>query len=139
MRSSDWKPIDTAPEYEAVLIAGGDVLYPIVASKNEGRWDLDAQGAIVEDDIAQSPTHWMPIDAIWALADNYNTNLNLWIEATRIPKWLEGLRAWVWDSNKESSAVVPGIVPRGYSRDPRHCGGIWYQLMAPPAPPRGGA
>lgn len=60
-----WQPIRTMPANEAVLIGGGDVLYPIVASKNttnEGAsYDLDAQGSIVRDEIAESPTHWMPL------------------------------------------------------------------------------
>jgi len=60
-----WQPIKTAPEMEAVLICGGDVLYPFVASqtdiKDEGWW-VDAQGVIFGREAAAfSPTHWMPL------------------------------------------------------------------------------
>ena len=62
----EWQPIETMPNDEAVLIAGGDVLYPIVASKittDEGSvsFDLDAQGGIVCPEVAYWPTHWMPL------------------------------------------------------------------------------
>jgi len=57
----EWQPIETAPTYEAVLICGGDVLYPCVASLNNGEWDAEAQGGILREDIAESPTHWMPL------------------------------------------------------------------------------
>lgn len=60
-----WQPVETAPKNEAVLIAGGDVLYPIVASLNKTKdresWDLDVQGAILAEEIADAPTHWMPL------------------------------------------------------------------------------
>jgi len=58
-----WHPIDTAPTDEAVLICGGDVLYPFVASLNNGEWDAEAQGVILREDIAEYPTHWMPLPA----------------------------------------------------------------------------
>jgi hypothetical protein len=58
-----WQPIETAPEWEAVLICGGDVLYPCVASCNNGEWDAEAQGMILREDIAENPTHWMPLPA----------------------------------------------------------------------------
>lgn len=58
-----WHPIDTAPTDEAVLICGGDVLYPFVASLNNGEWDAEAQGGILREDIAECPTHWMPLPA----------------------------------------------------------------------------
>jgi hypothetical protein len=63
-----WQPIKTAPKMEAVLISGGDVLYPIVASRtdrpDEGWW-LDAQGAIEGNNAAAFyPTKWMSLGAI---------------------------------------------------------------------------
>jgi len=57
-----WKPIRTVPLGVPVLIAGGGILYPIVASwsGNNGVWCLDAQDEAVKD-ISERPTHWMPL------------------------------------------------------------------------------
>jgi len=60
-KAVEWRPIETAPTDEAVLICGGDVLYPCVASLNNGEWDAEAQGGILREDIAECPTHWMPL------------------------------------------------------------------------------
>lgn len=62
-KAVEWRLIETAPTYEAVLICGGDVLYPCVASLNNGEWDAEAQGGILREDIAECPTHWMPLPA----------------------------------------------------------------------------
>lgn len=60
-----WKPIDTAPHDEAVLVAGGDCNYPCVASwsgHHEDVWCVDGQ----MDSYAEIgwPTHWMPLDSL---------------------------------------------------------------------------
>ena len=60
---ADWQPIGTYQRDEAVLIGGGDILYPIVASWSGTRdemWHLDAQGDI-HTEIFGWPTHWMPL------------------------------------------------------------------------------
>lgn len=60
---ADWQPIGTCPRDEPVLIGGGDILYPIVASWSGLRdepWHLDAQ-AVLCDEITGWPTHWMPL------------------------------------------------------------------------------
>ena len=62
-KAVEWQPIETAPTDEAILICGGYVLYPCVASLNNGEWDAEAQGGILREDIADYPTHWMPLPA----------------------------------------------------------------------------
>lgn len=61
---SDWQPIKTYHLNQPVLIAGGDIIYPIVASWN-GRvdecWHIDAQENL--GDEVGWPTHWMPLPA----------------------------------------------------------------------------
>lgn len=59
-----WEPIASAPTMEAVLVFGGEVKYPVVASWTGLRdepWCLDALGN-VHDEI-DWPTHWMPLPA----------------------------------------------------------------------------
>lgn len=59
---SEWKDISTAPIMEAVLVCGGDILYPCSASWSglpDEEWTLDAQ-ATCYDEIGW-PTHWMPL------------------------------------------------------------------------------
>lgn len=58
-----WRPIETAPRNEAVLIGGGDILYPIVASWSglpDEAWCLDYQ-SIPGDEIDGWPMYWMPL------------------------------------------------------------------------------
>lgn len=60
---TEWKSIQTAPRNEAILIGGGDILYPIVASwsgLSDEAWWLDAQ-AECHSEIEGWPTHWMPL------------------------------------------------------------------------------
>lgn len=59
---SQWQPIESAPKDEAVLVCGGDVLYPCTASWSglpEEEWTLDAQGECF--DGVGWPTHWQPL------------------------------------------------------------------------------
>ncbi len=61
---SEWRPINTAPVDETVIVAGGDALYPVTASwggsygEGEG-WQVDGQEDI-HCEIGW-PTHWMPL------------------------------------------------------------------------------
>lgn len=58
-----WRPIAECPRSEALLIGGGDILYPIVASRSGKRndpWRLDAQ-AMPCDEITGRPTHYHPL------------------------------------------------------------------------------
>jgi len=59
-----WQDIETAPKEEAVLVAGGDVLYPTTMSAADvgGGWHMDYQGYQFDDDTWY-PTHWMPLPA----------------------------------------------------------------------------
>lgn len=60
--SAGWQDISSAPTMEAVLVYGGEVKYPVVASwtgLNDEPWTLDALGN-VHDEIDR-PTHWMPL------------------------------------------------------------------------------
>lgn len=60
--SAGWQDISSAPTMEAVLVYGGEVKYPVVASwtgLNDEPWTLDALGN-VHDEI-DWPTHWMPL------------------------------------------------------------------------------
>jgi hypothetical protein len=59
----EWRPIETAPSEEAILVYGGDCEYAASASKyiedDEELWLIDgAQNA--HGEIAR-PTHWMPL------------------------------------------------------------------------------
>ncbi len=57
-----WRPINTAPTYETILVAGGDALYPVTASwdgDNQDGWWVDGQED-VHCEIGW-PTHWMPL------------------------------------------------------------------------------
>lgn len=60
-----WKPIETAPKGESVLVAGGDCNYPCVANwsgHHEDVWCVDGQ----MDSYAEIgwPTHWIPLDSL---------------------------------------------------------------------------
>lgn len=66
----------------------------------------------------------------------YDFNKPQWINATMVPKELEGCKAWV--APYFMGAFMPvemGWVPSDYSRDPEHCGDIWVMPIAPPQPP----
>lgn len=59
-----WKTIESVPRDEAVLIAGGDISYPIVASwsgLHDEAWRLDAQ-MDTHDEIDGWPAFWMSLD-----------------------------------------------------------------------------
>jgi hypothetical protein len=66
----EWQPISTAPQFEAVLIAGGNILYPITASFNLNKihgpflWEIEAQGEFWCDGPCNlEPTHWATLPA----------------------------------------------------------------------------
>lgn len=57
----------------------------------------------------------------------------MWIAAKDVPKALEGKRAWIftrWDRS-----VDMGWIARDYSRDERHCEGIYVWPIEAPEPP----
>ena len=63
-RFGEWRDISTAPTMEAVLVFGGEVRYPVVASWTgmaDEPWCLDALENL-HDEI-DWPTHWMPLPA----------------------------------------------------------------------------
>jgi hypothetical protein len=58
-----WRKVSDSdtPREEPLLVAGGDVLYPIVGScglSEEEGWTVDCQGDIGAE---IHPTHWMPL------------------------------------------------------------------------------
>ena len=59
-----------------------------------------------------------------------------WIRAERLPKHCEGFMAWRFDGKGEPYLCS---VPKNYSRDTHHCGGIWFLPIRiptkPPTPP----
>jgi len=58
-----WNPISTCPVYEAVLVCGGDVLYPTTMSTTDepgAGFYLDAQGMLIDDDTWW-PEFWKEI------------------------------------------------------------------------------
>lgn len=67
---ASWQPIATCPHSEAILVRGGGLLYPIVANwsgRSDESWWLDGEGD-VHAELDHIPTHWMPLDALEALA-----------------------------------------------------------------------
>jgi hypothetical protein len=59
-----------------------------------------------------------------------------WMHAPDVPQELEGRQAWKWlDTPREQPPCVD-VIPRGYSRDMHHCGGVWFCLLDPPETPR---
>lgn len=56
-----------------------------------------------------------------------------WIEGPDVPVALEGHQAWKWVEGKgaQSGASVD-VIPRGFSRDPKHCGGVWFMPIIKP-------
>lgn len=57
-----------------------------------------------------------------------------WRKAQDVPKTWEGHRAWKW-SWFGSRQPLLCYVPDNFSRDPKHCEGIWFRLLDTPAPP----
>lgn len=57
-----------------------------------------------------------------------------WIRARDCPQSWEGEEVWQWN---EWSGNRPfwNVVPRGFSRDPHHCRGVWYMKFTYPAWP----
>ena len=56
-----------------------------------------------------------------------------WVKAENVPPEWENHWAWCykdWDKSVERT-----IVPASFSREPRHCRGVWFMLNDPPAPP----
>ena len=58
-----------------------------------------------------------------------------WMKAEDVPDAMEGMLAWEWSPNFQ--AVRLSRIPRGYSRDPHHCAGVWFMLASLPPPPEG--
>ncbi len=56
-----------------------------------------------------------------------------WVRAEDAHKNLEGNRAWQYSERDDTMIIV--TVPKGYSREPRHCKGIWFMEITQPAPP----
>lgn len=59
-----WRPIETAPDSETVLVAGGDAIYPVTASwsgLSDEPWCIDGQENVHEE--IGWPTHWKPLPA----------------------------------------------------------------------------
>jgi hypothetical protein len=57
----------------------------------------------------------------------------MWVKAEDVPKADEGKRAWKF--TRWGQMVEMSWVPRDYSRDPRHCVGVWFMPIEQPAPP----
>lgn len=80
-----WRPIETAPRDEAIQIAGGDILYPIVASwsgMDDEPWQIDAQAA-THGEIEGWPTHWRPLSSEPGTTDPTTTLLARMAEALK--------------------------------------------------------
>lgn len=80
-----WRPIETAPKDEAIQIAGGDILYPIVASwsgMDDEPWQIDAQAA-THGEIEGWPTHWRPLSPEPGIPDPTTTLLARMAEALK--------------------------------------------------------
>lgn len=66
-----WKPIETAPANIAVLVRGGDVLYPTTMSTcNHDGWIIDSQGRVHDRDVKYFPTQWIGLDELERLLDD---------------------------------------------------------------------
>lgn len=55
-----------------------------------------------------------------------------WIHAPDVPKSWEGTDVWQW--TKEGGVTIRRV-PESYSREPHHCGGIWFTPLLEPNPP----
>lgn len=58
-----------------------------------------------------------------------------WIELPDCPDWREGDTCWKWIEGKGLPPVIDQI-PRNYSRERDHCGGIWVYPLQAPRPPQ---
>ena len=60
----------------------------------------------------------------------------MWIEGPDVPECLEGMTAWKWvEEWAETRTPVVERIPRRFSRDPHHCGGVWFWVIDCPLPP----
>jgi len=57
-----------------------------------------------------------------------------WIEGPDIPAHLEGKLAWKFVEGQDRRFVID-LIPRGFSRDRHHCGGVFFWPLDPPEPP----
>ena len=57
-----------------------------------------------------------------------------WIELPDVPKEMEGRTCWKWIEGKPHRPWIDQI-PRDFSRERHHCGGIWVAPFIVPAPP----
>lgn len=60
--------------------------------------------------------------------------MSYWIELPECPLHLEGHSCWRWIEGKGLPPVIDQI-PRDFSRDRHHCGGIWVWPIVAPTPP----
>ena len=56
-----------------------------------------------------------------------------WYRAEDYPEEYENYPAWEFCERR--NYVTETFVPKGYSRDPHHCGGLWFMRIRRPAPP----
>lgn len=63
-----WNRIETVPTDEAVLVAGGNVLFPVVASwsgRPDEPWQIECQaGDILVPVDNLDPSYWMSLEAL---------------------------------------------------------------------------
>ena len=59
----------------------------------------------------------------------------IWFEAPTAPANFEGEQVWQFSLACSDDGVTIEVVTPGYSREPRHCGGIWWTRLYRPAPP----
>ena len=59
-----------------------------------------------------------------------------WVAAQNTPKSWENQEVWQWNEWQENSRPFWNIVPAGFSRELRHCKGVWYRKFIYPKPPR---
>lgn len=57
-----------------------------------------------------------------------------WIEGPNVPESMEGKQAWKYVDGAHPRVTID-VVPCGFSRDPHHCGGVFFWPIEPPAPP----
>lgn len=97
-----WQPIETAPRDEAILVSGGGILYPIVASwsgRDDESWRLDAEGN-VRTELDHFPTHWMPLPSSPVTTDQPQTLPE--------PNGTENLKAILADQPYQNSGQTNG-------------------------------
>lgn len=55
-----------------------------------------------------------------------------WIHAPDVPpSWAAGKQVWQWTN----TGAMICTMPVNYSRNPLHCGGIWFKLIEDPGQP----